>query len=99
MAEARGEVVYGASFLEWYAEEGRRVYGETIPSSDPTKRYIGKDEKNETEYYWKEKREVEVKRERRFIFLFLFLFFFVFQSLSSRLEFVLPLLPGISPLP
>ena len=32
LAEARGEVKYGASFVEWFAEEGRRVYGETIPS-------------------------------------------------------------------
>lgn len=32
LAEARGEVVYGASFVEWFAEEGKRVYGETIPS-------------------------------------------------------------------
>ncbi len=40
LAEARGEVGYGASFLEWYAEEGRRVYGETILSNDPTKRYL-----------------------------------------------------------
>src|SRR5688572_19659364 len=31
LAEARGEVVYGASFIEWFAEEGRRIYGETIP--------------------------------------------------------------------
>lgn len=31
LAEAKGEVVYAASFLEWYAEEGKRVYGETIP--------------------------------------------------------------------
>lgn len=30
--ESRGEVVYAASFLEWFAEEGKRVYGETIPS-------------------------------------------------------------------
>ncbi|MFM1856310.1 MAG: hypothetical protein RLZ83_1619 [Pseudomonadota bacterium] len=40
LAEARGEVVYGASFLEWFAEEGKRVYGETIPTTDPTKRYL-----------------------------------------------------------
>jgi succinate-semialdehyde dehydrogenase / glutarate-semialdehyde dehydrogenase len=38
LAEARGEVAYGASFLEWYAEEGRRVAGETIASPDPGKR-------------------------------------------------------------
>ena len=40
MAEARGEVIYGASFLDWFAEEGKRVYGETIPTTDPTKRYL-----------------------------------------------------------
>lgn len=40
LAEARGEVVYGASFIEWFAEEGRRVYGETIPTTDPNKRYL-----------------------------------------------------------
>jgi len=40
LAEARGEVVYGASFIEWFAEEARRVYGETIPTADPTKRYL-----------------------------------------------------------
>jgi succinate-semialdehyde dehydrogenase/glutarate-semialdehyde dehydrogenase len=32
LAEARGEVAYGASFIEWFAEEGKRIYGETIPS-------------------------------------------------------------------
>lgn len=36
--EARGEVKYAASFLTWYAEEGRRIYGETIPASVPNKR-------------------------------------------------------------
>ena len=40
LAEARGEVVYGASFIEWFAEEGKRVYGETIPTTDNNKRYI-----------------------------------------------------------
>jgi succinate-semialdehyde dehydrogenase/glutarate-semialdehyde dehydrogenase len=40
LAEARGEVVYGASFLEWFAEEAKRVYGETIPATDATKRYL-----------------------------------------------------------
>jgi succinate-semialdehyde dehydrogenase / glutarate-semialdehyde dehydrogenase len=40
LAEARGEVVYGASFIEWFAEEGRRVCGETIPSTDNGKRYL-----------------------------------------------------------
>ena len=32
LAEARGEVAYAASFIEWFAEEGKRLYGETIPS-------------------------------------------------------------------
>jgi len=40
LAEARGEVLYGASFIEWFAEEARRVYGETIPTTDNNKRYI-----------------------------------------------------------
>ena len=40
LAEAKGEVVYGASFVEWFAEEARRVYGETIPAADPAKRYL-----------------------------------------------------------
>ncbi|TWX64139.1 NAD-dependent succinate-semialdehyde dehydrogenase [Colwellia demingiae] len=36
LAEAKGEIAYGASFMEWFAEEGKRVYGDTIqgPSSD-----------------------------------------------------------------
>ncbi len=37
-AEARGEIAYGASFIEWFAEEGKRVYGETIPGHQPDKR-------------------------------------------------------------
>jgi succinate-semialdehyde dehydrogenase / glutarate-semialdehyde dehydrogenase len=40
LAEAKGEVSYGASFIEWFAEEGRRVYGETIPTTDNNKRYL-----------------------------------------------------------
>src|SRR5450631_1282008 len=32
LVEARGEIAYGMSFVEWFAEEARRVYGETIPS-------------------------------------------------------------------
>ncbi|HSM22426.1 MAG TPA: NAD-dependent succinate-semialdehyde dehydrogenase, partial [Rubrivivax sp.] len=40
LAEARGEVVYGASFVEWFAEEAKRVYGETIPTTDANKRYL-----------------------------------------------------------
>ena len=40
LAEARGEVGYGASFIEWFAEEARRVYGETVPTTDNNKRYL-----------------------------------------------------------
>ena len=40
LAEARGEVVYGASFVEWFAEEAKRVYGETVPTTDANKRYV-----------------------------------------------------------
>ena len=40
LAEAQGEVAYGASFIEWFAEEAKRVYGETIPTTDNNKRYI-----------------------------------------------------------
>jgi succinate-semialdehyde dehydrogenase / glutarate-semialdehyde dehydrogenase len=38
--EAKGEVRYAASFIEWYAEEGKRVYGETIPSNRPDQRMM-----------------------------------------------------------
>ncbi|WP_300512661.1 NAD-dependent succinate-semialdehyde dehydrogenase [Aliiroseovarius sp.] len=38
LAEAMGEIAYGASFIEWFAEEGRRIYGETIPGHQPDKR-------------------------------------------------------------
>ena len=38
--EARGEAAYGASFVEWFAEEARRAYGEVIPTHDPTKRLM-----------------------------------------------------------
>ena len=34
MAEAKGEVAYAASFVEWFAEEARRAYGEVIPTHD-----------------------------------------------------------------
>ena len=37
-AEAKGEVAYGASFVEWYAEEAKRVNGETLPQFDNTRR-------------------------------------------------------------
>jgi succinate-semialdehyde dehydrogenase/glutarate-semialdehyde dehydrogenase len=40
LAEAKGEVGYGASFIEWFAEEARRVYGETVPTTDNSKRYL-----------------------------------------------------------
>ena len=40
LAEAKGEIAYGASFVEWFAEEAKRVYGETIPSPDPSKRLV-----------------------------------------------------------
>jgi succinate-semialdehyde dehydrogenase / glutarate-semialdehyde dehydrogenase len=37
-AEAKGEVAYGASFVEWFAEEAKRVHGETLPTFDNNKR-------------------------------------------------------------
>jgi succinate-semialdehyde dehydrogenase/glutarate-semialdehyde dehydrogenase len=40
LAEARGEVVYGANFVEWFAEEAKRVYGDTIPAHGTDKRII-----------------------------------------------------------
>ncbi len=40
LAEAKGEVVYSASFIEWFAEEARRVYGETIPQNAKGRRII-----------------------------------------------------------
>jgi len=40
LAEAKGEVSYGASFLEWFAEEAKRIYGETVPTTDNNKRYL-----------------------------------------------------------
>ena len=38
LAEAKGEILYGASFIEWFAEEAKRVYGETIPGHQADKR-------------------------------------------------------------
>ena len=38
LAEAKGEIAYGASFIEWFAEEAKRVYGETIPGHQADKR-------------------------------------------------------------
>lgn len=38
LAEALGEVAYGNSFVEWFAEEARRIYGEIVPSPQKQKR-------------------------------------------------------------
>ncbi|MFH2122000.1 MAG: NAD-dependent succinate-semialdehyde dehydrogenase [Pseudomonadota bacterium] len=40
LAEAAGEVLYGASYIEWFAEEAKRVYGDTIPTTQKGKRII-----------------------------------------------------------
>jgi succinate-semialdehyde dehydrogenase/glutarate-semialdehyde dehydrogenase len=40
LAEARGEIAYGASFIQWFAEEARRVYGDTIPGHQADKRIV-----------------------------------------------------------
>jgi succinate-semialdehyde dehydrogenase/glutarate-semialdehyde dehydrogenase len=40
LAEARGEVAYAASFIEWFAEEGKRVYGDVIPGHQADKRIL-----------------------------------------------------------
>jgi len=40
LSEAKGEVAYGASFVEWFAEEGKRAYGETIPATAADKRLV-----------------------------------------------------------
>jgi succinate-semialdehyde dehydrogenase/glutarate-semialdehyde dehydrogenase len=40
LAEARAEIVSAASFLEWFGEEAKRVYGQTIPSPDPSRRIV-----------------------------------------------------------
>ncbi|ANP77825.1 NAD-dependent succinate-semialdehyde dehydrogenase [Vibrio splendidus] len=40
LAEATGEVVYGASFIEWFAEEAKRTYGDSIPSTVAGKRLV-----------------------------------------------------------
>lgn len=39
-AEAKGEIAYGASFVEWFAEEGKRAYGEVIPGHAPDRRIV-----------------------------------------------------------
>ena len=38
ITESRGEVEYGASFIKWFAEEGKRIYGQTVPAHVPNKR-------------------------------------------------------------
>ena len=40
LAEARGEIAYGASYIEWYAEEAKRVYGDTIPHTQADRRVL-----------------------------------------------------------
>ncbi len=40
LAEARGEIAYAASFIEWFGEEGKRIYGDTIPAHQADKRIV-----------------------------------------------------------
>ncbi|MEE2022815.1 NAD-dependent succinate-semialdehyde dehydrogenase [Alkalimonas mucilaginosa] len=40
LAEAKGEIVYGASYVQWFAEEAKRVYGDTIPATSADKRIL-----------------------------------------------------------
>jgi succinate-semialdehyde dehydrogenase/glutarate-semialdehyde dehydrogenase len=40
LSESRGEIAYAASFIEWFAEEGRRAYGDVIPQHQPDKRIV-----------------------------------------------------------
>ena len=40
LAESKGEIVYAASFIEWFAEEGKRIYGDTIPQHQRDKRLV-----------------------------------------------------------
>ena len=40
LAEAKGEVLYGAGFVEWFAEEAKRLYGEVIPTNNPNRRML-----------------------------------------------------------
>src|SRR5579864_8784321 len=40
LAEAKGEIAYAASFIEWFGEEGKRVYGDTIPAHGTDKRIV-----------------------------------------------------------
>ncbi len=39
-AEAKGEILYGASFIEWFSEEAKRIYGDVIPGHQPDKRIV-----------------------------------------------------------
>ena len=40
LAEAMGEIAYGASYVEWFAEEAKRIYGDVIPAPGPDKRIV-----------------------------------------------------------
>ena len=40
LAEAKGEVRYAASFIQWFAEEGKRIYGDVIPTVNNQQRFI-----------------------------------------------------------
>jgi succinate-semialdehyde dehydrogenase/glutarate-semialdehyde dehydrogenase len=40
LAEAKGEILYGAAFVDWYAEEAKRIYGETIPANTTSRRML-----------------------------------------------------------
>ena len=40
LAESKGEIAYAASFIEWFAEEGKRIYGDIIPGHQPDKRIL-----------------------------------------------------------
>ncbi len=40
LAEAKGEILYGASYIEWFAEEAKRIYGDMIPGQQPDKRIL-----------------------------------------------------------
>jgi succinate-semialdehyde dehydrogenase / glutarate-semialdehyde dehydrogenase len=40
LSEAKGEIIYGASFIEWFSEEGKRIYGDVIPATMPDRRLI-----------------------------------------------------------
>src|SRR3990170_4734868 len=40
LAESRGEIAYSAAFIEWFAEEGKRIYGDTIPPHSADKRIV-----------------------------------------------------------